>query len=100
MEIKIYSGFLSRILLINRVDETKIGAHLAQTTMGPSADPVSPKSNGLHLDHPFNKIWRGSKDGSIALKPMPKYGDPYAEREWIKVCIDPRKRRVAYMTSA
>ncbi|KNZ77905.1 Meiotically up-regulated gene 14 protein [Termitomyces sp. J132] len=29
-------------------------------------------------------MWRGSKDGSIRLKPMPKFEDPYAEREWIK----------------
>ncbi|KAH0579576.1 Meiotically up-regulated gene 14 protein [Termitomyces sp. J132] len=52
--------------------------------MSPSADSVPPKSNGLDPNNPFNKIWRGSKDGSIALKPMPKFDDPYAEREWIK----------------
>ncbi|KAH0584653.1 hypothetical protein H2248_010184 [Termitomyces sp. 'cryptogamus'] len=53
-------------------------------TMSPSAEPVSPKTNGLDPNDAFNKMWRGSKDGSIRLKPMPKFEDPYAEREWIK----------------
>ncbi|KAG6887623.1 hypothetical protein C0995_013953 [Termitomyces sp. Mi166 len=52
--------------------------------MGPSADSISPLSNGLDPKSVFNKIWRGSEDGSIRLKPMPKFGDPYDEREWVK----------------
>ncbi|KAG6914766.1 hypothetical protein DXG01_015457 [Tephrocybe rancida] len=50
--------------------------------MSPSADPVA---NNLDAKHSFNRMWRGSKDGSVQLKPMPKFDDPYAEREWIKV---------------
>ncbi|KAG6900195.1 hypothetical protein C0993_001711 [Termitomyces sp. T159_Od127] len=52
--------------------------------MSPSAEPVSTAYNGLDPKHPFNKLWRGSKDGSVKLEPMPKFVDPYAEREWIK----------------
>ncbi|KAG6816247.1 hypothetical protein H0H87_007461 [Tephrocybe sp. NHM501043] len=55
--------------------------------MSPTAEPVAPvASNGSAFDakHPFIKLWRGSKDGSVRMEPMPKFDDPYAEREWIK----------------
>lgn len=68
--------------------------NLSQTTMSPSAELVSTLNNGLDAKNPFNKLWRGSKDGSIRLQPMPKFEDPYAEREWIKVyIITLRKKR-------
>ncbi|KAF8228121.1 arad-like aldolase/epimerase [Tricholoma matsutake] len=35
-------------------------------------------------DHPFNKLWRGNKQGTVRLDGIPKFHDPYAEREWIK----------------
>ncbi|KAG6896028.1 hypothetical protein C0992_010778 [Termitomyces sp. T32_za158] len=47
--------------------------------MSPSAEPDSAVYNGLDPKNPFNKLWRGSKDGSIRLQPMPKFDDPYAE---------------------
>ncbi|RDB18224.1 Meiotically up-regulated gene 14 protein [Hypsizygus marmoreus] len=34
--------------------------------------------------HPFNKVWRGSADGSVRLQGIPQFDDPYAERKWIK----------------
>jgi hypothetical protein len=39
-------------------------------------------------EHPFNKIWRGDKPGSVRLDGVPKFDDPYLEREWIKVSGD------------
>ncbi|KAG6853126.1 hypothetical protein C0991_006736 [Blastosporella zonata] len=52
--------------------------------MSPSAEPISPVASSLDAKHSFTRMWRGSKDGSVQLKPMPKFNDPYAEREWIK----------------
>ncbi|KAF5367359.1 hypothetical protein D9615_010271 [Tricholomella constricta] len=56
--------------------------------MSPSADPVSFKNTPADYlgdpTHPFNKVWRGSKDGSVRLDGIPAFDDPYAEREWIK----------------
>ncbi|KAG6830934.1 hypothetical protein H0H92_013862 [Tricholoma furcatifolium] len=53
--------------------------------MSPSADPVQHHDGyDLDADHPFTRVWRGTKDGSVKLAPMPKFNDPYAEREWIK----------------
>ncbi|KAG6830933.1 hypothetical protein H0H92_013861 [Tricholoma furcatifolium] len=49
--------------------------------MSPSADNIQPKSSSAEAD---NRGWRGSKDGSVTFKGMPKFDDPYAEREWIK----------------
>lgn len=59
--------------------------------MSPSVDAVQSGNPtlGHPLDqpnHPFNKIWRGSKDGSVGLRGIPRFEDPYEEREWIKVC--------------
>jgi hypothetical protein len=72
--------------------------------MSPSVDAVKPKDapeDGTHplkqvntqanqQDDPelaiFNKAWRGSEDGtSVRLDSIPKFEDPYEEREWIKV---------------
>jgi len=55
--------------------------------MSPSGD--IPSSNGKsadleHPDHPFNRVWRGNKQGTVRLNSIPKFDDPYAEREWIK----------------
>jgi hypothetical protein len=56
----------------------------------PSAINGHSKPASAHVDlqnpeHPFNKVWRGDKQGTVRLESIPKFDDPYAEREWIKV---------------
>jgi hypothetical protein len=59
--------------------------------MSPSGDiPINGKPVATDVqqpDHPFNKIWRGNKQGTIRLDGIPKFDDPYAEREWVKVSV-------------
>jgi len=55
--------------------------------MSPSADiPANgqPASKDFDIQHPFNRIWRGNKQGTVRLDGIPMFDDPYAEREWIK----------------
>ena len=56
--------------------------------MSPSIDAPStafyPSENP---QHPFNRTWRGTKQDSIRLDGIPKFDDPFAEREWIKVYV-------------
>jgi hypothetical protein len=72
--------------------------------MSPSGDiPTSTNGNVKpaaaelqNSDHPFNKIWRGNKQGTVRLDGIPKFDDPYAEREWVKVSVLSRPGRVEY----
>ncbi|RDB18235.1 Meiotically up-regulated gene 14 protein [Hypsizygus marmoreus] len=56
--------------------------------MSPSVDTVTSKHDAPQPlsdpQHPFNKVWRGNKEGTIRLNGIPSFTDPYAEREWIK----------------
>lgn len=62
--------------------------------MSPSIDSTNGKTT-THEQHDiqpfvrpdtqiFDKIWRGSKDGSVRLHGIPSFESPYEEREWIK----------------
>jgi hypothetical protein len=64
--------------------------------MSPSVDAPKFQSNHTvvqqsvpldHPDHPSNKLWRGDKQGNVRMNRTPQFDDPYAEREWIKVCF-------------
>ncbi|KAK1228136.1 hypothetical protein PQX77_008819 [Marasmius sp. AFHP31] len=42
-------------------------------------------STHAELDKPpFERLWRGDKEGKISLTGIPKFEDKYEEREWIK----------------
>ncbi|KAJ7280291.1 arad-like aldolase/epimerase [Mycena rebaudengoi] len=47
-----------------------------------------PAKNTTHREdldeHPFNRIWRGNKEGTVTVAGVPKFTDKYEEREWIK----------------
>jgi len=45
---------------------------------------VHPSDSLENPDHPFNKAWRGDKQGNVRLNGIPKFTNPLAEREWIK----------------
>lgn len=34
--------------------------------------------------NPFNRVWRGDKNGSIRMTGVPKFDDKYEERQWLK----------------
>jgi len=60
--------------------------------MSPSGDLPTAESNGKPADPdlqypslPLNNLWRGNKEGTVRLGGIPKFDDPYDEREWIKV---------------
>lgn len=56
-------------------------------------------ANGFHQsldnleDNPLRRTWRGNVEGTIDLGSVPKFDNPYDEREWIKVRI----RRLSYL---
>lgn len=58
----------------------------ARPSMSPSIDIGTPASfhPSEHPEHPFNKLWRGDKQRTVSLDGIPKFDDPFAEREWIK----------------
>lgn len=59
------------------------------------AHPVSKpaNTNGFHQsvdkleENPLRRTWRGNAEGTIDLGTVPKFENPYDEREWIKVHI-------------
>lgn len=50
-------------------------------------------ANGFHQsldkleENPLRRTWRGNAEGTIDLGTIPKFDNPYDEREWIKVRI-------------
>jgi hypothetical protein len=50
-----------------------------------------PAKNTTHREdldeHPFNRIWRGNKEGTVTVAGVPKFTDKYEEREWIKASV-------------
>ena len=64
---------------------------MAPTATAPNGtDSVTTKSGqnvkNLKKD-PIDRTWRGNKAGTITMdQRIPKFEDPYEEREWIKVC--------------
>ena len=67
---------------------------MAPTATAPNGtDSVTTKSGqnvkNLKKD-PIDRTWRGNKAGTITMdQRIPKFEDPYEEREWIKVCNAP-----------
>ncbi|KAH8814710.1 arad-like aldolase/epimerase [Flagelloscypha sp. PMI_526] len=35
-------------------------------------------------ENPFRRTWRGNKQGTVQLKAVPTFTNPYEEREWVK----------------
>lgn len=70
----------------------------ARPSMSPSIDIGTPASfhPSEHPEHPFNKLWRGDKQRTVSLDGIPKFDDPFAEREWIKVSNLERCRELLF----
>jgi hypothetical protein len=86
-------NYLAPAYLYNLLHPTD-SAYPHNPTMSPSIDAPKAQSrhatmittsDSNHPDHPFNKGWRGNKQGTVRLEGIPKFADPLEEREWIKV---------------
>ncbi|WVW84365.1 hypothetical protein I302_106399 [Kwoniella bestiolae CBS 10118] len=56
-------------------------------TLSLRGDSEKPKENAHKTDlakNPFERVWRGNREGTIRMGGVPKFDDPYEERKWIK----------------
>jgi hypothetical protein len=54
---------------------------------GSSAEPASQTTTTHKQDrnsNPFQRVWRGNRDGTIKMPGVPTFDDKYEERTWLK----------------
>lgn len=64
----------------------------ASTSTLKLTNPTAKISNGTHSNthatnlasNPLNRVWRGDREGKIGFDGVPKFDNPYEEREWVK----------------
>ena len=81
LELRIYFATMSTTITISEHKPATL--HL-----NGSSEPKTTPSTNTHkqdlADNPFQRVWRGNREGTIKMPGVPKFDDKYEERTWLK----------------
>jgi hypothetical protein len=64
-----------------------VNGHVKQATLtlgGGELTESKSSSTNTYKANPFERVWRGNREGTIRMTAVPTFTDKYEERKWIK----------------